>query len=190
MSALFTLQNNNKRTIYILTCCRCYLYYGANATENIPLLRTLAGPGGTGYDRCLHVSIVVRCRCRRGCCRRHARRRTWPRRPKLHARRCKRRSGESAAVPPRTAAKSLADRRSRTAAPHCQRAGTERFRPLLLRRPRVNVKPRHGSLPETIWTASSRGQSLDARFAATRCLGVPRCNHAGCAGGSTAQSMQ
>ena len=28
--------------------------------ENKPLLRTLAGPGGTGYDRCLHVSIVAR----------------------------------------------------------------------------------------------------------------------------------
>jgi len=29
---------------------RWYLYYGANATENITLLRTLAGPGGTGVD--------------------------------------------------------------------------------------------------------------------------------------------
>ena len=40
--------------------------YGANATENITLLRTLAGPGGTGYDRCLHVSIVARIVRRRG----------------------------------------------------------------------------------------------------------------------------
>ena len=46
--------------------CSCYLYYGANATENITLLRTLAGPGGTGYDRCLHVSIVARIVRRRG----------------------------------------------------------------------------------------------------------------------------
>ena len=38
----------------------CYLYYGANATENKTLLRTLADPGGTGYDRCLHASIVAR----------------------------------------------------------------------------------------------------------------------------------
>ena len=41
---------------------------GANATENKTLLRTLVGPGGTGYDRCLHVSIVARmlfCRTRR-----------------------------------------------------------------------------------------------------------------------------
>ena len=37
-----------------------YLYYGANARDNITLLRTLAGPDGTGYDRCLHVSIVVK----------------------------------------------------------------------------------------------------------------------------------
>ena len=44
----------------------CYLYYGANATEHITLLRTLAGPDGTGYDRCLHVSIVVRIVRRRG----------------------------------------------------------------------------------------------------------------------------
>ena len=27
-----------------------YLYYGANATENITLLRTLAGPGSTGVN--------------------------------------------------------------------------------------------------------------------------------------------
>ena len=33
----------------------CYLYYGANAKENITLLRTLAGPGGTGVNGC--------CRC-------------------------------------------------------------------------------------------------------------------------------
>ena len=44
----------------------CYLYYGANATEHITLLRTLAGPDGTGYDGCLHVSIVVRIVRRRG----------------------------------------------------------------------------------------------------------------------------
>ena len=43
-----------------------YLYYGANATDNITLLRTLAGAGGTGYDRSLHVSIVVRIVRRRG----------------------------------------------------------------------------------------------------------------------------
>ena len=43
-----------------------YLYYGANARDNITLLRTLAGPDGTGYDRCLHVSIVVRIVRRRG----------------------------------------------------------------------------------------------------------------------------
>eukprot|EP00964_Phaeocystis_antarctica_P029236 scaffold16485_cov65-Phaeocystis_antarctica.AAC.3 len=42
-----------------MSCC-WYLYYGANARDNITLLRTLAGPDGTGYDRCLHVSIVVR----------------------------------------------------------------------------------------------------------------------------------
>ena len=41
-------------------CLFLFLYYGANATENITLLRTLAGPGGTGYGRCLHVSIVAR----------------------------------------------------------------------------------------------------------------------------------
>eukprot|EP00964_Phaeocystis_antarctica_P103057 scaffold68357_cov65-Phaeocystis_antarctica.AAC.1 len=35
-----------------------YLYYGANARDNITLLRTLAGPDGTGYDRCLHVVVV------------------------------------------------------------------------------------------------------------------------------------
>ena len=40
---------------------RWYLYYGANATENITLLRTLAGPGSTGVNgrlrpiRCLHI---------------------------------------------------------------------------------------------------------------------------------------
>ena len=43
-----------------------YLYDGANATENKTLLRTLAGPGGTGYDRCSHVSIVARIVRRRG----------------------------------------------------------------------------------------------------------------------------
>ena len=37
-----------------------------NATGNITLLRTVAGPGGTGYDRCLHVSIVVRIVHKRG----------------------------------------------------------------------------------------------------------------------------
>ena len=47
----------------------CYLYYGANATENKTLLRTLADPGGTGYDRCLHASIDARnsAKCRVGC---------------------------------------------------------------------------------------------------------------------------
>ena len=29
-------------------CLFCYPYCGANATENITLLRTLAGPGDTG----------------------------------------------------------------------------------------------------------------------------------------------
>ena len=43
-----------------------YLYYGANATDNIALLRTLAGAGGTGYDRCLHVSTVLRIVRKRG----------------------------------------------------------------------------------------------------------------------------
>eukprot|EP00964_Phaeocystis_antarctica_P093047 scaffold59948_cov60-Phaeocystis_antarctica.AAC.5 len=37
------------RVSYLHISC-WYLYYGANATENITLLRTLAGPGSTGVN--------------------------------------------------------------------------------------------------------------------------------------------
>ena len=47
-------------------CCCWYLYYGANARQSNTFLQTLAGPDGTGYDRCLHVSIVVRTVHKRG----------------------------------------------------------------------------------------------------------------------------
>ena len=46
---LLSLLANALENITLLRCCRC-LYYGANATENKTLLRTLAGPGGTGVD--------------------------------------------------------------------------------------------------------------------------------------------
>ena len=53
----------DKRFCCSLVCC-CYLYYGANATENITLLRTLAGSGSTGVNGGLGRSVESRSRTR------------------------------------------------------------------------------------------------------------------------------
>ena len=53
-------QDNKRSELLSLLRSKRYAY------GNITLLRTLAGPGRTGYDRCLHVSIVARIVRRRG----------------------------------------------------------------------------------------------------------------------------
>ena len=45
-------------------CSCCYsLYYGANATKNITLQRSLAGPGGTGVMSCRYLLLLGSRRC-------------------------------------------------------------------------------------------------------------------------------